>query len=92
MERRERGESLTPAHVLDYLVGKRLFRIGFDLSRPRCQLRSWFPVDDLRQLVNCQMWVKRSMRPNSSLVVNGPTVAPASWAQNAMPKALCRSF
>lgn len=55
LEPRERGVSLTPAHVFAYLVGKRLFRIGSDLSCPHCQLRSWFPVDDLRQRVNCQM-------------------------------------
>jgi len=55
LEPREQGMSLTPAHVFAYLVGKRLFRIGSDLNCPRCQLRSWFPVDDLRQRVNCQM-------------------------------------
>jgi len=55
LEPRERGEPLTPSHVFAYLVGKRLLRIGSDLSCPRCQLRSWFPVDDLRQRVNCQM-------------------------------------
>lgn len=55
LEPREPGESLEPAHVFAYLVGKRLFRIGFDLSCPHCQLPSWFPVDDLRQRVNCQM-------------------------------------
>lgn len=55
LEPREQGVLLTPAHVFAYLVGKRLFRIGSDLSCPHCQLRSWFPVDDLRQRVNCQM-------------------------------------
>jgi hypothetical protein len=55
LEPRERGVPLTPAHVFAYLVGKRLFRIGFDLNCPHCKLRSWFPVDDLRQRVNCQM-------------------------------------
>jgi hypothetical protein len=55
LEPREQGEDLTAAHVFSYLVGKRLFRIGADLSCPNCQLRSWFPVDDLRQRVNCQM-------------------------------------
>lgn len=55
LEPRERGEDLTPTHVFDYLVGKRLFRIGYDLNCPRCQLRSWIPVDELRQRVNCQM-------------------------------------
>jgi hypothetical protein len=55
LEPREQGISLTPAHVFSYLVGKRLFRIGSELNCPHCQLRSWFPVDDLRQRVNCQM-------------------------------------
>jgi len=55
LEPREHGVSLTPAHVFAYLVGKRLFRIGSDLNCPPCQLPSWFPVDDLRQRVNCQM-------------------------------------
>jgi hypothetical protein len=55
LEPREQGVALTPAHVFAYLVGKRLFRIGFDLNCPHCQLPSWFPVDDLRQRVNCQM-------------------------------------
>lgn len=55
LEPREPGMSLEPAHVFSYLVGKRLFRIGFDLNCPHCQLPSWFPVDDLRQRVSCQM-------------------------------------
>ena len=55
IEPRERGEDLTPQHVFNYLVDKRLFRIGADLTCPRCQLRNWFPVDDLRQQVTCQM-------------------------------------
>ncbi len=55
LEPREQGDDLTPTHVFSYLVGKRLFRIGYDLNCPRCQLQNWFPVDDLRQRVNCQM-------------------------------------
>lgn len=55
LEPREQGEELKPIHVFSNLVGKRLFRIGHDLICPRCQLRSWFPVDDLQQRVNCQM-------------------------------------
>lgn len=55
LEPREDGASLTAAHVFEYLVGKRLFRIGSDLNCPHCQLRSWFALDDLRQRVNCQM-------------------------------------
>ena len=55
LEPREQGVSLTPEHVFAYMVGKGLFRIGFDLSCPHCQMRSWFPVDDLRQRVSCQM-------------------------------------
>ena len=52
---REPGTHLTAEHVFRYLVGKRLFRIGSELSCPNCQLRSWFAVDDLRQRVNCQL-------------------------------------
>lgn len=55
LEPREHGVSLTAPDVFAYLVGKRLFRIGHDLNCPHCQLASWFPVDDLRQRVNCQM-------------------------------------
>lgn len=55
LEPREPGVSLTPTQVFAYLVGKRLFRIGTDLNCPSCQLRNWFPVDDLRQRVTCQM-------------------------------------
>lgn len=55
LEPREIGTSLTAEHVFAYLVGKRVFRIGYDLHCPRCQLPSWFPVDDLRQKVACQM-------------------------------------
>lgn len=55
LEPRERGESLTPEDIFSYLVRKRLFRLGYDLNCPHCHLRSWFPVDDLRQRVNCQM-------------------------------------
>jgi hypothetical protein len=55
LEPREHGVSLTPNHVFTYLVGKRLFRIGSDINCPHCQLRSWFPVDDLRQRLTCQM-------------------------------------
>lgn len=55
LEPREQGEDLAPAHVFSHLVSKRIFRIGSDLNCPSCQLRSWFPVDDLRQRVNCQL-------------------------------------
>ena len=55
LEPREHGADLAPPDVFGYLVRKRLFRIGTELTCPRCQLRSWFPVDDLQQRVNCQM-------------------------------------
>lgn len=55
LEPREPGVSLTPEQVFAYLVGKRLFRIGSDLNCPNCQLRNWFPIDELRQRVSCQM-------------------------------------
>lgn len=55
IEPRERGENLTPVGVFSHLVKQGLFRIGSDLLCPRCQLYNWFPVDDLRQRVTCQM-------------------------------------
>ncbi|WP_413707475.1 hypothetical protein [Ralstonia sp. Ralssp110] len=55
LEPRAPGEKLTPSLVFSYLVNQGLFRMGADLLCPRCQLRSWFPVDDLRQSVPCQM-------------------------------------
>jgi len=55
LERREHGTPLTSKNVFDYLLGKRLFRIGSDLNCPHCQLSSWIQVDDLQQRVRCQM-------------------------------------
>ncbi|QWC87785.1 hypothetical protein [Cupriavidus metallidurans] len=55
IEPRERGENLTPTSVFSHLVRQGLFRIGVDLLCPSCQLRNWFPLDDLRQRVTCQM-------------------------------------
>ena len=55
LEQRELGTALAPSHVFSYLISKRLFRIDSDLKCPRCQLQNWFPVDDLRQRVSCQM-------------------------------------
>ncbi|WP_157376886.1 hypothetical protein [Burkholderia ubonensis] len=55
IEPRERGENLTPQGVFSHLVKQGLFRIGADLLCPRCQLQNWFPLDDLRQRVTCQM-------------------------------------
>ncbi|WP_321886453.1 hypothetical protein [Paraburkholderia bannensis] len=55
IDQRERGENLTPARVFSHLVKQGLFRIGAELVCPRCQLRNWFALDDLRQRVVCQM-------------------------------------
>lgn len=55
LEPREQGEQLTTRHVFDYLLGKRLFRIGSDLNCPHCQLSNWIQVDDLQQRVRCHM-------------------------------------
>lgn len=52
---RKRGEALSADDVFAFLVNKRLFRIGLDLSCPYCQLSNWYPIDDSRQLVSCQM-------------------------------------
>lgn len=55
LEPRDRNSKLDPTNVFDYLVRKKLFRIGMDLVCPHCGLKNWFPVDDLSQRVNCQM-------------------------------------
>ncbi|MDM0079230.1 hypothetical protein QTI17_01365 [Variovorax sp. J31P179] len=55
LEPREPGVALSPDHVFSYLVGKRLLRIGADLKCLHCQLSNWFPIDELRQRVPCQM-------------------------------------
>lgn len=52
---REHGVQLTANDVFTFLVGKGLFRIGFDLKCPHCQLNNWFPVDELQQRARCQM-------------------------------------
>lgn len=49
---RQRG-SLTPEDVRQYLVSKRVFRIGLDLKCPNCELVSWIALDDVRTMSVC---------------------------------------
>lgn len=89
LEPRERGVSLTPAHVFAYLVGKRLLRIGSDLNCPNCQLPSWFPVDDLRQRMNCQMCGESFDATNQ--LIGGEWAYRRSGVLGVERKARCRS-
>ncbi len=55
IEPRERGAELTPAAVLKFLVGKGLFRLGFELECPNCGLPSWISLDNLKQQISCEL-------------------------------------
>ncbi|HKS72916.1 MAG TPA: hypothetical protein VJQ82_06930 [Terriglobales bacterium] len=55
IEPRERGEQLTPHAVFEYLTAKGLFRIGYELTCPHCQMRSWTALDHVRQKLQCEM-------------------------------------
>jgi hypothetical protein len=55
IEPRERGERLTPHAVFEYLTAKGLFRIGYELTCPHCQMRSWTALDHVRQRIQCEM-------------------------------------
>ena len=48
-------DPLTPSHVFSHLVNKGLFRIGLDLTCPRCQLVSWFTIDGFSQRSECPL-------------------------------------
>lgn len=49
------GGDLTQQDVFKYLVDKKLFRIGYDLLCPTCQITSWTSLENLRQQVSCDM-------------------------------------
>ena len=55
IEPRARGEQLTPQAVFEYLTAKGLFRIGYELTCPHCQMRSWTALDHVRQKIQCEM-------------------------------------
>ena len=55
IEPRPIGEKLTPSAVFGYLVEKGLFRVGADLICPSCKMKSWIPLDSLKQKVVCDL-------------------------------------
>jgi hypothetical protein len=55
IEPRKRDEQLTPQAVFEYLTAKGLFRIGYELTCPHCQMRSWTALDHVRQKIQCEM-------------------------------------
>jgi hypothetical protein len=55
LEPRPEGKKLDAAAVFNYLVRKGLFRLGCEIKCDKCQLTSWYSVDDLSQRVACQL-------------------------------------
>ncbi|HUN77259.1 MAG TPA: hypothetical protein VMU40_22305 [Steroidobacteraceae bacterium] len=55
IEPRDRGEQLTPSAVFEYMTGKGLFRIGYELTCAHCQMSSWVALDHVRQKIQCEM-------------------------------------
>jgi len=55
IEPRERDEQLTPRAVFEYMTAKGLFRIGYELTCPHCQMPSWTALDHVRQKIQCEM-------------------------------------
>jgi hypothetical protein len=55
IEPRERGEQLTPHAVFEYMTANGLFRIGYELTCPHCQMPSWTALDHVRQKIQCEM-------------------------------------
>ena len=52
IESREKDE-LTPDDVLRYLLSRRVFRVGVEVTCPNCQLPSWVHLDELKTLLSC---------------------------------------
>lgn len=55
IESRPRGEKLSPPAVFGYLVGRGLYRIGADLLCPSCSMKSWIPLDTIKQRIGCDL-------------------------------------
>ena len=55
IEPRSHKTKLDPASVFTYLVEKRLFRVGVELTCPHCRMSSWTALDVLRQQVVCEL-------------------------------------
>jgi hypothetical protein len=52
IEYREKGD-LTPDDVLRYLLSRRVFRVGIELTCPNCQLPSWVHLDEVKTRSAC---------------------------------------
>ena len=48
-----RGNELKADDVLRYLLERRVFRVGLDLTCPNCRLPSWIHLDDVSTRSNC---------------------------------------
>lgn len=44
---------MKPDDVLRYLLERRVFRVGLELTCPNCQLPSWLHIDDIRTVSSC---------------------------------------
>jgi hypothetical protein len=53
IEPRDVASDLTSDMVFSYLVAKGVIRLGWDLSCPRCQLKDWTAINQLRQQHTC---------------------------------------
>jgi hypothetical protein len=53
IEYRPGGGDLKTDDVLRYLLERRVFRVGLDLTCPNCQLPSWVHLDDVRTRSSC---------------------------------------
>jgi len=47
------GDDLKPPHVLKYLLARRVFRVGLELTCPNCELPSWMHLDDVKTNSTC---------------------------------------
>ena len=54
IEPREELE-LKPSNAFDFLLDRRVFRVGLDLLCPSCDLEFWLAIDDVRNTVECSM-------------------------------------
>jgi hypothetical protein len=55
IEKRPRGESLTPPAVFGHIVEKGLYRIGAEILCPGCSMKTWIPLDTLKHQMTCDM-------------------------------------
>jgi hypothetical protein len=54
IEASERSK-LTPDDAFRYLLAKRVFRVGLELTCPHCTLESWVALDDARSVTTCAL-------------------------------------